>query len=178
MGRSFAWKSCITAATLVTSSFLNTGCAWFAPSELQAKAQMLPALGRTVRGHVTFVERADGVQITYNIAGLRPTTEHALQIHEWGNCNAAGARSTGRIFALNHAKQMRTSKKPNPEGRLPNIRADLNGVATGFFVIPDLALAGTRSIIGRSIVVLRKADDPRAATPVSGSRLACGVIRP
>ncbi len=178
MGRGFAWRSCITAVTLIIGSLLSTGCAWFTPHEKQAKALILPTLGHTVRGTVTFAERADGVQITYNIAGLPPASDHAFQIHEWGDCNAVDARSTGRIFALENRAHGRASKKLRAEGRLPNIRADLNGVATGFIVMPDLALVGIRSINGRAIVVLREADDSYATAPVIGHRLACGVIRP
>ena len=77
-----------------------SGCAdLFGAHEKRADAQLLPTVGNTARGSVTFIERSDGVQVTYNLMGLPPNSDHALQIHERGDCNAADGSSAGRVFA-------------------------------------------------------------------------------
>jgi Cu-Zn family superoxide dismutase len=64
------------------------------------------------------------------------------------------------------------------EGDLGNIRADANGVATGFIVAPDLSLDGIRSVVQRAVVIHHDAIDPYAYPQRgTGGALACGVIR-
>ncbi|MDI9654107.1 superoxide dismutase family protein, partial [Burkholderia cenocepacia] len=71
---------------------LLAGCTSFSSShEKRADAQLQPTVGSQARGAVTFVERPDGVQVTYNLVGLPPNSDHALQVHERGDCNAGDA---------------------------------------------------------------------------------------
>ncbi|VWC84828.1 superoxide dismutase [Burkholderia lata] len=127
---------------------LLAGCTSFSSShEKRADAQLQPTVGAQARGAVTFVERPDGVQVTYNLAGLPPNSDHALQVHE-------------RVA-----------------GDLGNIHADANGVAAGFIVAPDLALDGVRSAMNRAALVHRDPSDPAFPQHGAGPALACGVIR-
>src|SRR5260364_385748 len=105
-----------------------------------ARAVLLPTAGNTERGTVAFVERADGMQVSYSIQGLAANRLYGFQIHEYGNCSVRDARSAGDVFAL--VKRLGKSTTDDPEGRMPDIRADANGVATGFIVVSDLALDG------------------------------------
>src|SRR5258708_9418437 len=85
---------------LTASSLILCGCTSFLrPQEKRADAQLLPTVGNLARGTVTFIERSDGVQVTYNLAGLPPNSDHALQVHERGDCNAADGSSAGPIFS-------------------------------------------------------------------------------
>ena len=77
---------------------LLAGCTSFSSShEKRADAQLQPTVGSQARGAVTFVERPDGVQVTYNLAGLPPNSDHALQVHERGDCNAGDGSSAAAI---------------------------------------------------------------------------------
>jgi Cu-Zn family superoxide dismutase len=116
----------------------------------------------------------DGVQVTYNLSGLPPDSDHALQVHERGDCNSADGSSLGAIFAP-AAERLKTGARV--EGDLGNIHADSNGVATGFIVAPDVSLDGIRSVLQRAVVVHRDASDPYAwPQHGAGAPLACGVI--
>jgi Cu-Zn family superoxide dismutase len=152
------------------------GCAgFFGPHEKRADAQLLPTVGNTARGTVTFIERSDGVQATYNVAGLPPNSDHALQVHERGDCNAADGSSAGQVFSP-AAERLRSGARV--EGDLGNIHADANGVAAGFIVAPDVSLDGVRSVLSRSVLIHRDAGDPYAfPAHGAGPALACGLIR-
>ncbi len=151
------------------------GCtAFFGPHEKRANAQLLPTVGNTARGSVAFIERSDGVQVTYNLTGLPPNSDHAMQVHERGDCNAADGSSAGAVFAP-AASRLRAGVRV--EGDLGNIHADATGVAAGFIVAPDLALDGVRSVVGRSVLIHHEPGDPAFPDHSVGGALACGTIR-
>ncbi|HXZ08388.1 MAG TPA: superoxide dismutase family protein [Paraburkholderia sp.] len=161
---------------LTACSLLLSGCtAFLRPQEKRASAQLLPTVGNVARGSVTFIERSDGVQVTYNISGLPPDSDHALQIHERGDCNAADGSSAGPVFSP-AAERLKVGARV--EGDLGNIHADSNGVAVGFIVAPDVSLDGIRSVLQRSVLLHRDASDPYAYPQHgAGTALACGLIR-
>lgn len=165
-----------TFIVLAAGSLLLAACSVFLrPQEKRADAQLLPTVANQVRGTVTFLEHSDGVQVTYNLAGLPPNSDHALQVHERGDCNAADGSSAGPVFAP-AAERLKSGTRV--EGDLGNIHADANGVATGFIVAPDVSLDGIRSVLQRSVLVHRDAGDPYAFPQHgAGPALACGVIR-
>ena len=154
---------------------LLAGCTSFFPQhEKRADAALQPTVGAQARGTVTFVERPDGVQVTYNLVGLPPNSDHALQVHERGDCNAGDGSSAGQVFAP-AADRLRAGARVG--GDLGNIHADENGVAAGFIVAPDLSLDGVRSVFGRAALVHRDPTDPAFPQHGAGPALACGVIR-
>ncbi|WP_302059012.1 superoxide dismutase family protein [Paraburkholderia sp. CNPSo 3274] len=155
---------------------LLAGCTSFmGQQDKRAVAQLQPTVGSQVRGTVSFVEHSDGVQVSYNLAGLQPDSDHALQVHERGDCNATDASSAGAVFAP-AAERLKPGARV--EGDLGNIHADSNGVATGFIVAPDVSLDGVRSVLQRAVIVHRDAIDPYAYPQRgTGPALACGLIR-
>jgi superoxide dismutase, Cu-Zn family len=161
---------------VVASGVLLSGCGLiFQSHEKYAAAMLQPTAGNSARGSVTFIERADGVQVSYNLSGMPPDSEHALQIHERGDCIVASLSDTGPVFAPG-AERSKSGAKV--EGDLASIRADANGSATGFIVAPDLSLDGVRSVLARAIVLHRDAVDHYAPVPHgAGPALACGVIK-
>lgn len=165
------------AALLALSAFgLLAGCTSFASQhEKRADALLQPTVGNQARGTVTFVERPDGVQVTYNFSGLPPNSDHALQVHERADCNAGDGSSAGPVFAP-AADRLRAGARV--AGDLGNIHADANGVAAGFIVAPDVALDGVRSVLSRAVLVHRDPSDPAFPQHGAGPGLACGAIRP
>lgn len=160
---------------VLTSAMLLGACTSLGPLKLDADAVMLPTSRGSVRGTVSLVERADGVQVTYNLSGLSPGTSHALHIHERGDCNALDASSAGPVFNPD-AQRLRPGARP--DGDLGTVRADANGVATGFLVTRDLTLDGINSVVGRAVIVHRDDDqDDFAPDQDAGPALACGVLR-
>ena len=126
---------------------------------------------------MTFIERSDGVQVTYNLSGLPPDSEHALQVHERGDCNRQQiSSSAGPVFAP-AAERLKSGARV--EGDLGNIRADANGMATGFIVAPDVSLDGVaRCCRARGPAASRRLRSLTRWPPHgAGPALACGVIR-
>lgn len=165
----------LALASLLGLTFAFGGCTTiFGNHEKRAQAQLRPTAGNGARGTVTFVERADGVQVTYNLVGLPPNSDHALQVHERGDCNAVDGSSAGAVFAPTAA---RLKSGVRVEGDLGNLHADETGVATGFIVAPELSLDGVRSVLGRSVLLHRDTSDPAFAEHGAGPALACGPIR-
>ena len=176
MGKRIDGQAVHAFIVLAASSLLLCGCtAFLRPQEKRAEAQLVPAMGSQTRGLVTFTERSDGVQVTYNLSGLPPDSDHALQVHERGDCNSEDGSSVGAIFAP-AAERLKMGARV--EGDLGNIHADSNGVASGFIVAPDVSLDGIRSVLQRAVVVHRDASDPYAwPQHGAGPLLACGIIR-
>ena len=168
----------LVGVPLVVGLVALSGCAFFGDHERRASVDLLPGPGMTARGTVTFVDNPDGVQVTYNLAGLPPDSDHGLHVHESGDCIAAGPAGIGGVFNPLPVPSG-AGRTGHVEGDLPNVHADANGVANGFFVVSDLSLDGVRSIVGHVLVVHRDPDDPYAMAPsiTDGPRLACGVIR-
>jgi Cu-Zn family superoxide dismutase len=161
---------------MLASSILLSGCGiLFQHHDKRAEAMLQPSAGSSARGSVTFIERADGVQVSYNLSGMPPDSDHALQIHERGDCIVANLPDVGPVFAPAAERSKSGSKV---EGDLTTIHADVNGSATGFVVAPDLSLDGVRSVLSRAIVLHRDSPDYYASSARgAGPALACGVIR-
>ncbi|MGG2041703.1 superoxide dismutase family protein [Burkholderia gladioli] len=175
MKQRFDGTAGVTALAVLAATVLLNGCTSFASThEKRADAMLQPTVGSQTRGAVSFVERPDGVQVTYNIVGLPPNSDHALQIHERGDCNAVDGSSAGAVFAP-AADRLRAGARV--AGDLGNLHADSTGVAAGFIVAPDLALDGVRSVLNRSVLIHRDASDPAFPQHGAGPGLACGVAR-
>jgi Cu-Zn family superoxide dismutase len=175
MGKGIDRQRVLAFVVGVAACVLLGGCGIFLrPQEKRAEAQLLPTVGNQAHGIVTLIERSDGVQVSYNLMGLPPDSDHALQIHERGDCNAADGSSAGPVFAP-AAEQLKPGVRV--EGELGNIHADSSGVASGFIVAPDVSLDGIRSVLKRAVLLHRDAIDtyayPQRGT---GPALACGVI--
>ncbi|WP_414442815.1 superoxide dismutase family protein [Burkholderia sp. 22PA0106] len=176
MKQRFDGTACATALAVLAAMVVLNGCTSFASThEKRATALLQPTFGSQTRGALTFVERPDGVQVSYNFVGLPPDTDHALQVHDRGDCNAVDGASAGPVFAPS-ADRLRAGARV--AGDLGNIHADSNGVAAGFIVAPDVALDGVRSVFGRSVLIHRDAGDPAFPQHGPGPGLACGVVRP
>jgi Cu-Zn family superoxide dismutase len=165
-----------TAVAMTAGVLLLGGCGiLFQNHEKRADATLQPTAGNTANGSVTFIERADGVQVSYTLFGMPPNSEHALQIHERGDCIVSNSSDGGPVFAPASERNNAGSKV---EGDLASIRADANGSATGFIVAPDVSLDGVRSVLSRAILLHRDVSDSYSLMPHgAGPALACGVIR-
>jgi superoxide dismutase, Cu-Zn family len=176
MKNRFAGRPLHVVIAMAACSLLLSGCGiLFQNHEKRADATLKPTPGNTARGTITLIERADGVQVTYNLTDMPPDSEHALEVHERGDCVAVTDQDASPVFAL-QSDRHRTNGRP--EGELGNIRADAAGAATGFIVATDVSLDGVRSVISRAIMLHREGTDPYAMSPHNvGPAIACGVIR-
>ncbi|BAN22428.1 superoxide dismutase [Caballeronia insecticola] len=157
-------------------SVMLSGCGLlFQNHEKRADAVLQPAPGNATRGTVTLIERADGVQVSYSLTDMPPNSDHALTVHERGDCISINGPEANPVFALPAERRKPSARL---EGELGNIHADATGSATGFMVATDVSLDGVRSVISRAMALHREALDPYASAPHNvGAALACGVIR-
>ncbi|MGI4860758.1 MAG: superoxide dismutase family protein [Janthinobacterium lividum] len=176
------------AAVLLTGAALG-GCTILGPHERHAGAMLRPLDDSSVEGRVALAERVEGLQLTYDIVGLEPNTQHTVVIHAGGDCGGKDARDIGaRMTAGDVQPPVADASAVRYSPRLTRIWADGNGVAMGFFVLPGLTLDGVRSVVGRTLVIHSGVDEwddaeDAAANPPApagddqaGRVLACGVI--
>ncbi|MDH4416871.1 MAG: superoxide dismutase family protein [Acidovorax sp.] len=144
----------------------------------RATAKLEPTRGNTTSGTVTFVQTGDGVQVSGEVRGLKPDSEHGFHIHEKGDCSSGDGMSTGGHFNPGGKPHGSHGASEHHAGDLPSLKADKYGVAAFSFVARSISVAGpTTDIVGKGLIVHRDPDDYKTQpTGNAGPRLACAVI--
>lgn len=138
-----------------------------------------PGAKQPVQGKLRFVDTGYVVQVTGEVSGLKPGALHGFHVHEHGDCSAPDASSAGGHFNPTGAPHGAHGHGHHHAGDMPQLLADAKGVAKVSFTSHSLKLAGAHSIVGKSVIVHRDPDDPKAQPAGnSGPRVACGVIQP
>lgn len=130
-----------------------------------------------ITGTVHFMPTADGLAYTANAHGLPPGM-HGYHIHLYGDCSSADGKSAGTHFNLKGSSLHPPKDIKRITGNLVgNLDADASGDATAKGTLKGASLTGAKAIIGHSVIIHEKANDP-SQPPIgaAGSRLACGVI--
>ena len=135
-------------------------------------------------GIVRFEQSAPGqpTVVTVWIQGVAPGV-HGLHVHEFGSTEN-GCASMGPHFddggMHTHGGRFDLNRHT---GDLGNVRADSMGVVAERFTDHRIELSGSRSIIGRGLVLHAQRDDlgrggnaESLKTGNAGARIACGVI--
>ncbi len=143
---------------------------------LKAVCMINPTQGNIVKGMIVFTREKEGIRIVADLDGLTPG-KHGIHIHEKGDCSAPDGTSAGGHFnptSKTHGAPMDMSSH---EGDMGNLVADENGKAHLELLDPMMSFKGDRSIIGRSVIIHKDADDLKTQpTGNSGPRIGCGVI--
>ena len=144
----------------------------------RATAKLEPTRGNTATGTVTFVQTADGVQVSGEIRGLKPDAEHGFHVHEKGDCSSGDGMSTGGHFNPTAKPHGSHGAGEHHTGDLPSLKADKYGVAAFSFVSKSISVGGPMTdIVGKGLIVHRDPDDYKTQpTGNAGPRLACAVI--
>lgn len=139
--------------------------------------------GDTIRGAVYFSQSGCGqpVLVEVNVTGLT-VGDHGFHIHERGDLTD-GCTSLGAHYNPDKLNHGAPKDEIRHVGDLGNIRADANGVANTAFSDSLITLMGSRSIIGRGVIVHQDVDDlgkggnaDSLKTGNAGARAACGVV--
>ena len=148
--------------------------------EITAKATMEAASGSNVTGEVNFTQRDGKVQFELSVQNLTPG-EHAVHLHEKGDCSAADASSAGGHWNPTmkpHGK--RGEGTAFHKGDIANMNVGNDGKGTLSLSIDGWSIGGPDStnIVGKSVIIHEKADDfTTQPSGNAGSRLSCGVIK-
>ena len=159
--------------------FALTACQSVPEENPRATAQLLPTHGNKTFGEATFEQVGSKVRLTLFVQGLKPGQQHGLHIHEVGDCGNGGENAKGHFDPLGkphgapqgferHAGDL-PALAANKQGRA-KIQADVDGITLD---------SGSTGVVGRALVVHANPDDYKTQpSGNSGSRIACGVIRP
>jgi len=146
---------------------------------MSAKAVVGPTTGHDVEGTVHFEALdAGGVRVVADLQGLEPG-RHAFHVHEVGDCSEDAAAAGAHFDFLGNQA---TEGDEAPEdgritGNLGELPVDEEGETRFEATIGTARLHGERSIVGRSVVVHARGNDPSSPPDgAAGERIACGVI--
>jgi superoxide dismutase, Cu-Zn family len=135
-----------------------------------------------VSGTVYFQERKSGLEIKYEIQGLKDG-EHGFHIHEYGDLTDGCTSACDHFNPFNETHGGLHSETRH-EGDLGNIISEKNK-AYGKLIAPNLSLDFNKKtcVVGRMIIVHEDRDDlglggdaESLKTGNAGKRLGCGVI--
>jgi superoxide dismutase, Cu-Zn family len=146
------------------------------PAISRAIAVLHPTQGQKVQGIVAFTQTPEGVRVNAEVAHL-PSGKHAYHVHLYGDCSGPQGKTAGTHFNFQGPSKAPPDQIDRITGNLGNLEANADGNATAETVIEQVTLHGPYSIIGRSVVIHAKPNDP-SSPPMgaAGERLACGVI--
>jgi Cu-Zn family superoxide dismutase len=164
-------KSFLTAlALLVAACTASSPPKRAEPASLRttrAVADLLPIKRSNVRGMVRVRATDDGLWLKGQVSPL-PHGRYGFGIHENGDCTATDGKSAGGYFKAGAGAE--------PAGRLEDLVSGESEVAKLDLRLPNLALSGPSSVLGKSIVVHAWPYDPKQDLS-SVPYLACGVIQ-
>ena len=135
--------------------------------------------GSGVSGRLTATRTSTGVHLQGRLTGANAGDEHAIHVHERGDCSAADASSAGDHFNPGAAPHGHPDKAEHHAGDLPNLSADSMGQIAVDIQAEGLQLGsgGATDILGRAVVLHAEPDDySTQPAGASGARIACGVI--
>jgi Cu-Zn family superoxide dismutase len=138
-----------------------------------------PATATALGGTLQLAAATGGVQLTGQVTGLAPNSEHAFHIHQTGDCSSPDFKSAGEHFNPDGAMHGAPDSATHHLGDLPSLKANDQGTANVDALIANATLAdgGMHDILGKALVVHAKADDYKTQpSGNSGDRIACGVI--
>ncbi len=133
--------------------------------------------GSTMTGTAEFSTLDEGVMILIQVQGA-PPGEHAVHIHENGDCSAPDAASAGSHFNPDGHEHGAPNADQHHAGDLGNMTVGTDGKGTLMLNSERLAIGGAAgAVVGRAIIVHEKPDDfVTQPTGAAGGRIGCGVI--
>lgn len=138
-----------------------------------------PTTATALGGTLQLAAATGGVQLTGQVTGLAPNSEHGFHIHQTGDCSAPDFKSAGEHFNPDGAMHGAPDSATHHLGDLPSLKANDQGTANVDALVANATLAdgGMHDILGKALVVHAKADDYKTQpSGNSGDRIACGVI--
>ena len=149
-------------------------------TELMATAEISAASGSNVTGTATFSQAGDGpVRMAIRVENLTPG-EHAIHLHETGDCSAPDATSAGAHWNPTDDPHGKRGENGFHAGDIDNLVAGEDGVATLEMEFDDWSIGGSddTSILNKAVIIHADADDFESQPAgAAGGRVACGVIQ-
>lgn len=158
--------------TVVVENDLNT-------NNKSLQLTLNSASDSNLSGTVQLDQSSDSVTMSVNIAGVTPG-EHAIHIHEFGDCSASDASSAGGHWNPTGHEHGKFGMDSYHMGDIGNLVADENGNASLTFSTDKWCLScedENKNIVGKSIIIHESVDDfTTQPTGNAGGRIGCVVI--
>ncbi len=147
------------------------------PPPVLALAALESRSGSTVTGTVAFKQDGPMVHVTIDLAAATPG-DHAVHIHEKGDCSAPDAASAGSHFNPKKMDHGDVATAHHHPGDFGNVTVAADGKGHKEFDTDSFTLMGGElNVTGLAIIVHEKPDDFGQPTGNAGGRQACGVIK-
>jgi len=134
--------------------------------------------GSELTGIAIFIQDDYGVSLQLNIENT-PPGEHAVHIHEIGDCSADDASSAGGHWNPTAEDHGKWGEAPHHLGDIGNISVGEDGIGTFSLTTDHWTLGGgaDNDIYGKAIIVHADPDDfTSQPTGAAGGRIGCAVI--
>lgn len=160
----------VLAATLIVSCTAST-----------KTYNIMPKSGTDTQGTAKLTQNGRTVELDMNVYKLKRNSIHAAHIHEFGDCSAADASSTGGHWNPTDHKHGKWGADEHHAGDLGNLKTDGSGTAR-LVMSSDKWCLGcsdkSKNLYGKSIIIHEKADDFRTQpTGNAGGRVGCIEIK-
>ena len=147
---------------------------------LTAIAEISGASGSNVTGTATFTQGDNGtVTMVLRVENLTPG-EHAIHLHETGDCSAPDATSAGAHWNPTGDPHGKRGDNGFHAGDIDNIVAGEDGIGTLEMEFDDWTIGGDEetNILNKAVIIHADADDCESQPAGNaGGRIACGVIQ-
>lgn len=131
-------------------------------------------------GTAVFTQDGDEVTLRVDVSGLTAGGEHAIHIHEFGDCSSPDASSAGGHWNPTGDNHGEFDSDAFHLGDIGNLDADNDGNATLTFSTDKWCIDcddADKNIIGRSLIIHQGTDDfVTQPTGDAGGRIGCLVI--
>lgn len=147
---------------------------------LSAVAEISGASGSNVTGTATFTQDDNGkVKMVIEVENLSPG-EHALHLHENGDCSAADATSAGGHWNPTGDPHGQRGHDGFHAGDIDNLVVGEDGMGNLEMEFADWSIGGSEetNILNKAVIIHADADDFESQPAgAAGGRIACGVIQ-
>ena len=144
-----------------------------------ATATLNSASGSSVTGTANFTQVSDmTVRMDLEVQNLTPG-DHALHLHQFGDCSAPDAISAGGHWNPSEMAHGKRGEGDYHAGDVVNLTADANGNVSWSDEIMGWTIGGADStnILNKAVIIHDSPDDfETQPTGNAGGRVACGVI--
>ncbi len=146
----------------------------------EAIAIISSASGSTMNGEALFIDNGDGtVTLNLNVKNATPG-EHALHLHQNGDCSAPDATSAGGHWNPGDTDHGHRNETPAfHAGDIDNMIVGEDSTGTVNMTVSGWSVGGADStnVVGRAVIIHALPDDfVSQPSGAAGPRVACGVV--